>query len=72
VITALGFGAERAHSSLRFGLGRSNDAEQVAYAVEAVTQRVKVLRALMYLSYFVSSVLLWYASYRIRCVSIYC
>jgi cysteine desulfurase len=45
VITALGFGDERAHGSLRFGLGRSNDAEQVAYAVEIVAKRVKQLRA---------------------------
>ncbi len=46
VILALGSGEERAHSSLRFGLGRSNDAEQVAYAVELVVKRVKQLRVL--------------------------
>ncbi len=47
VITALGFGEARAHSSLRFGLGRSNDAEQVACAVDLVARRVKALQALM-------------------------
>ncbi|NOK58229.1 MAG: aminotransferase class V-fold PLP-dependent enzyme [Chloroflexi bacterium AL-W] len=44
VIAALGFGEQRAHCSLRFGLGRSNDAEQVAYAVEVVKQKVFLLR----------------------------
>lgn len=46
VITALGFGEQRAHSSLRFGLGRSNDAEQVAYAVDVITNRVEQLHRL--------------------------
>jgi cysteine desulfurase len=45
-ITVLGFGDERAHGSLRLGLGRNNDAEQVAYEVEIVAKRVKQLRAL--------------------------
>lgn len=40
VITALGFGATRAHCSLRFGVGRSNDAAQVAAAVEMVSSRI--------------------------------
>lgn len=43
VITALGFGEQRAHCSLRFGLGRSNDAEQVAYAVGLVARQVREL-----------------------------
>ena len=46
VITALGFGVERAHCSLRFGLGRSNDVAQVAYVIALVAQRVAELRAL--------------------------
>ena len=47
VIMALGFGEERAHCSLRFGLGRSNNAEQVAYVVELVARRVTELRAMI-------------------------
>ncbi len=47
VIMALGFGEERAHCSLRFGLGRSNDAEQVAYTIEIVARRVAELRVLL-------------------------
>ena len=46
VITALGFGEERAHGSLRFGLGRSNSDEQVERAIEIVIQRVNQLRPL--------------------------
>jgi cysteine desulfurase len=37
VIVSLGFGEQRAHSSLRFGLGRDTDSEQVATAVNIVT-----------------------------------
>jgi cysteine desulfurase len=44
VITALGFGEQRAHRSLRFGLGRGNDQAQVEYAVEVVAKRVEQLR----------------------------
>ena len=47
VVTALGFGKERSHSSLRFGLGRSNDLEQIAYAVKVVAVRVNSLKALV-------------------------
>ena len=46
VINALGFGAERAHGSLRFGLGRSNSDEQIERAIEIVAQRVKQLRSI--------------------------
>jgi cysteine desulfurase len=46
VIAALGFGEERAHCSLRFGLGRSNDEEQVACAVDIVAKRVRELKLL--------------------------
>lgn len=45
VIMALGFGEARAHSSLRFGLGRSNEG-QVQVAIGMVTKRVLDLRAL--------------------------
>ncbi|MDZ4721615.1 MAG: cysteine desulfurase family protein [Roseiflexaceae bacterium] len=47
VIMALGFGEARAHGSLRFGLGRSNDSGQLAYVVGVVGQRVKSLQALV-------------------------
>jgi cysteine desulfurase len=38
VITALGFGEQRAHGSLRFGLGRGNDQSQVKCAMELVAK----------------------------------
>lgn len=44
VIMALGFGEQRAHGSLRFGLGRGNDQEQVEHALELVARRVEQLR----------------------------
>jgi cysteine desulfurase len=47
VIMALGFGAQRAHGSLWFGLGRGNDQEQVDYAVELAAKRVEQLRRLV-------------------------
>jgi len=47
VITALGFGEQRAHGSLRFGLGRGKDQAQVEYAVELVVKRVEQLRRLV-------------------------
>lgn len=47
VIMALGFDEERAHSSLRFGLGRTNDKEQVELAISLVTKRVLRLRSLI-------------------------
>ncbi len=46
VITALGFGEVRAHGSLRFGLGRSNDREQVEQAVDIVVRQTRKLRSL--------------------------
>jgi cysteine desulfurase len=46
VITALGFGEQRAHGSLRFGLGRGNDAQQVEHAVGLVAKRVEQLHRL--------------------------
>lgn len=47
VITALGFGEQRAHGSLRFGLGRGNDEEQVGIAIDVVTKRIAQLRKLL-------------------------
>ncbi|MBX0330253.1 aminotransferase class V-fold PLP-dependent enzyme [Oscillochloris sp. ZM17-4] len=47
VISALGFGEERAHRSLRFGLGRSNDAAQVDAAIAIVARRAAELRAMI-------------------------
>ncbi|PDW03401.1 hypothetical protein CJ255_09085 [Candidatus Viridilinea mediisalina] len=46
VIMALGLGEARAHSSLRFGLGRANTSRQIATAVAIVARRVAELRAL--------------------------
>jgi cysteine desulfurase len=44
VLTAVGLPADRARSSLRFSLGRSNDAEQVDALVDALTAAVTHLR----------------------------
>jgi cysteine desulfurase len=44
VIRALGTDEELAHSSIRFGLGRFNDEEQVDFVTERVTKEVKRLR----------------------------
>jgi len=44
VLTAIGLSADRARSSLRFSLGRSNDAEQVDALVDALEASVTHLR----------------------------
>lgn len=44
VILALGYDAQRAHSSVRFGLGRFNTEEEVDLVVETVIAAVKRLR----------------------------
>ncbi len=44
VLTAIGLSAERARSSMRFSLGRSNTAEQVDALVEALEASVAHLR----------------------------
>ncbi|MDG6997984.1 MAG: cysteine desulfurase [Nitrososphaerota archaeon] len=44
VILALGFGPERAHSSIRFGLGRFNTEEEVRYAIDEVVEVVHKLQ----------------------------
>ena len=44
VIQALGFGEERAHSSMRFGLGRFNTLEDVTTISELIVSTVEMLR----------------------------
>jgi cysteine desulfurase len=44
VLRALGVGDELAHSSIRFGIGRFNTAEEVEYVADLVTAKVKKLR----------------------------
>lgn len=46
VIVALGFGEERAHSSVRFGLGRQNTDADVDYVVQRMTKAIRDLRRL--------------------------
>jgi cysteine desulfurase len=46
VLRALGIDDELAHTSIRFGLGRFNTAEEVSYTVDRVVQEVRRLRAL--------------------------
>jgi cysteine desulfurase len=46
VLKALGVPDDLAHASIRFGLGRSNTAEEVDFTIEAVERTVKRLRAM--------------------------
>jgi len=46
VIKALGGDAQRAHSSVRFGLGRWTTHEEIDFAIETVTSTVNRLRAI--------------------------
>jgi len=46
VLKAMGVSDELAHASLRFGLGRSNTAEQVEYVADRVAESVRRLRRL--------------------------
>ena len=46
VLKALGVGEELAHTSIRFGLGRFNTAEEVEYVIGRVVEVVERLRAL--------------------------
>ncbi|MCA9492020.1 MAG: aminotransferase class V-fold PLP-dependent enzyme [Myxococcales bacterium] len=47
VLRALDLPRERAHASVRFGLGRSNDEAQIDLAVELLADRVATLRRMM-------------------------
>jgi cysteine desulfurase len=44
VLRALGVGEERAHSAVRFGIGRFNTEEEIDYAAERVIESVRRLR----------------------------
>lgn len=44
VLLALGFGEERAYSSVRFGLGRFNTEEEVQYATDSVGRAIRRLQ----------------------------
>jgi len=46
VLKALGMDDELAHASIRFGIGRFNSAEEIAFTIESVSQNVQRLRAL--------------------------
>jgi cysteine desulfurase len=46
VLRAIGFSEDEARSSLRFGLGRFNDAADIDFAVERVVEAVRKLRKL--------------------------
>ena len=46
VLRAIGFSDDEARSSLRFGLGRFNDAADVDFAIERVVESVRKLRKL--------------------------
>jgi cysteine desulfurase len=50
VLRAMGLGDELAHASLRFGLGRSNNEEEVDYVCDRMVQEVTRLRAMSPLS----------------------
>jgi cysteine desulfurase len=41
VIIALGYGEQRAHSSIRFGLGRGNEMEDIEYVIDRVCIKVQ-------------------------------
>lgn len=46
VLSALGVGADMAHSSIRFGLGRFNTEQDIDYTIEKLVSTVKRLREL--------------------------
>lgn len=46
VLRAIGLGDDLARSSLRFGIGRFNTAEEIDYAIQAIVSAVERLRAL--------------------------
>ncbi len=46
VLRALGVGAELAHTSIRFGIGRFNTEEEIDFAIELITEKVRWLRSM--------------------------
>jgi len=46
VLRALGVGDELAHTSIRFGIGRFNTAEEIDYVIDIVVKSVERLRLL--------------------------
>jgi cysteine desulfurase len=46
VLRALGIGDEATRSSLRFGIGRFNSAEEIDFAIDGVVRAVRHLREL--------------------------
>ena len=44
VILALGFGAARAHSAVRVGVGRGNNGEQIGYALKVLAGKLQQIR----------------------------
>ena len=46
VLRALGVPDDLAHSSLRFGLGRFNTAEEIDYVIDEVASQVRHLRSM--------------------------
>ena len=49
VIMALGFGEDRAHSSVRIGLGRFNTEQEVRYVMDKIPKAVNQLQKVMFL-----------------------
>ena len=46
VLRAMGVGDDLAHTSIRFGLGRFNTAEEIDYVLDLVVKKVRALREL--------------------------
>jgi cysteine desulfurase len=44
VILALGYGEQRAHSSIRIGLGRNNTDEEVTYIIEKISEKIRTVK----------------------------
>lgn len=50
VILALGYGEEKAHASLRFGLGRGNTKTDISFVIGQLTKSVYILKQLLSLT----------------------
>ena len=44
VILALGYGEERAHQSIRFGIGRGNTCDEIDFVVRRIGEEVRILK----------------------------